>query len=332
MQSSASDSHDLSIMTHNVYFGADLEPVYAARSPSELIEASQHVWTEVQASNIPDRAARLAHEIAMAKPDLVGLQEIAQWSTGRFGAMSVRYDFLESILRSLRDEGSFYVPIAIKADSTHAEPMDSAGNLLQFTDRHAVLLRIDPDLARVQPYNAQAETFSRLIQVSTPVAGSISVMRSWIAVDAIIGDSKFRLIETHVESLDETVQLAQARELAAGPANTTLPVIMVGDFNSNANRQPSVRDYTSAYPELIAAGFHDVWAIANPDHPGNTCCHARDLLNSTSELNRRIDLLLIRGSIMPISAALVGDNPAFRLSSGRWASDHVGVVAKLWIQ
>ena len=319
-------------MTYNVYFGADLEPVYAARSPSELIEASRRVWTEVQASNIPERAAHIAHQIAMAKPDLVGLQEIAQWSTGRFGAMSVRYDFLESILRSLRDEGSFYVPIAIKADSTHAEPLDSAGDLLQLTDRHAVLLRIDPHLVRVQPYNAQAETFSTFIQVSTPIAGPISIMRSWIAVDASIGDSKFRLIETHVESLDEAVQLAQARELVAGPANTALPVIMVGDFNSNANQQPSVRDYTSTYPELIAAGFHDVWAIANPDNPGNTCCHARDLRNSTSELNRRIDLFLIRGPIMPVAAELVGDNSVFRLSSGRWPSDHVGVVAKLWIQ
>jgi endonuclease/exonuclease/phosphatase family metal-dependent hydrolase len=332
MQSSASGHYDVTIMTQNVYFGTDLEPVFAARSPSELIEASQRVWTEVQASNIPERTARIAHEIAVAKPDLVGLQEVAQWSTGSLGAMSVRYDFLESILRSLRDEGSFYVPIAIKADSTHAEPLDSAGTLIQFTDRHAVLLRIDPDGARIQPYNAQAETFSKLIHVSNPVAGSIGVMRSWIAVDAIIGDRKFRLIETHIESLDEAVQLAQARELVAGPANTTLPVIMVGDFNSNANREPGVRDYTSTYPELIAAGFHDVWAIANPDDPGNTCCHARDLRNSTSDLNRRIDLFLIRGPVMPIAAQLVGNNPAFRLTSGLWPSDHVGLIAKLWIE
>jgi len=319
-------------MTYNVYFGTDLKPVYAARSLSELIEANQSGWAEVQASNIPERAARIAHEIATAKPDLIGLQEIAQYSTGRLGAMSVRYDFLESILQSLRNEGSFYVPIAIRTDLNHTVPLDTAGNLVQLADRHAVLMKIDSEFGRVQPYNTQAETFSNLLQVSNPVVGSMSAPRSWIAVDTIVGGSKFRLIETHVESLDEPVQLAQARELVAGPANTSLPVILVGDFNSNANRQPSVPDYTSTYPELIAAGFHDVWAIANPGDPGNTCCHARGLLNSTWELNRRIDLFLTRGPIMPISAELVGNNPAFRLTSGRWPSDHVGVLAKLWIQ
>jgi endonuclease/exonuclease/phosphatase family metal-dependent hydrolase len=331
MQSSESGPYDVTVMTQNVYFGTDLKPVYAARSSSDLFEAVLSVWEEVQASKIPQRAARIAHEIAAGKPDLVGLQEIAQWSTGSFGAMSVRYDLLESILRSLRDEGFFYVPIAIRVDLNQVAPLDKAENLLQFTDRHAVLLKIDSDFGRIQPYNAQAETFSTLLQVSNFVAGSMKVLRSWIAVDAIVGDRKFRLIETHVESLDEAVQLAQARELVAGPANTSLPVVMMGDFNSNANRQTSVPDYTSTYPELITAGFHDVWASTNPDDPGNTCCHARDLLNSTSELNRRIDLFLTRGTITPNSAELVGDGPAFRLTSGRWASDHAGVIAKLRI-
>lgn len=277
-----------------------------------MFEAITACWAEVQASNIPERGACIAPEIAAAEPDLVGLQEIAQWSTGSFGAMNIRYDFLASILHSLRDQGATYVPIAVKRDLIQAAPPDSTGSLLQFIDRHAVLMRIGHDFGRIQPYDTQAEVFSALHQTASPVGGLLSVARSWIAIDATVGDRKFRLIETHVESLDEAVQLAQAKELVAGPANTSLPVIMMGDFNSNANRQLGIKDYTPTYPELVAAGFKDVWATLNPDDPGNICCHARDLRNTTSALDRRLDLFLTRGPIEPLSAALVGDHASSR--------------------
>src|SRR6202167_2633495 len=244
MEALASGHRELTVMTLNVYFGTDLAPVFAAKNLPELVETVAKLWAQVEATDIPARAAGIAHEIAAAKPDLVGLQEVAQWSTGAPGAMSSKFDFLLLILEALRKEGAVYVPIAIRKDLDQTGPLDMSGNFARFEDRHAVLIRIDPLPTQVRPYNIQEETFSTLFETASPLVGSLKVPRSGIAVDAILGGRKFRFIETHIESLDAAVQLAQSKELIAAFANTTLPIIMVGDFNSNANRQPGAPETT----------------------------------------------------------------------------------------
>jgi endonuclease/exonuclease/phosphatase family metal-dependent hydrolase len=332
MEKSVSGHRDVTVMTLNVYFGAELEPLFAAKDLPELIAAVAKAWAAVQATDIPARATSIAHEIAAAKPDLVGLQEVAQWSTGTRGAMSSRFDFLLLILEGLRKEGCFYAPIAIRKDLDQTGPLGMSGNFVRFEDRHAVLIRIHPLPTQVRPYDIRAETFSTLFEIASPLIGSVTVPRSWIAVDAILGNKKFRFVETHVESLDEAVQVAQGKELIAALANTDLPIVMAGDFNSNANQQSDVPDNTATYPEIVAAGFQDAWAAVNRDDPGNTCCHAADLRNPVSRLDRRLDLVLTRGAITPISAKLVGAEPAARTSSRVWATDHAGVLATLRFQ
>jgi endonuclease/exonuclease/phosphatase family metal-dependent hydrolase len=329
MQDSSAGHRELTVMTLNVYFGTDLAPLFAAKDLPELFEAVAKAWAEVQATDIPARATAIAHEIAAAKPDLVGLQEVIQWSTGAPGAMSSRFDFLLLILEALRKEGCFYAPIAIRKDLDQAGPLDTNGNFVRLEDRHAVLIRIEPLSTQVRPYNIQAEPFSKLFGVVSPIMGSLAVPRSWIAVDSMLGEKKLRLVETHIESLDEAVQLAQERELVTALANIESPVIVMGDFNSNGNQQPDVPDNTATYPELIAAGFKDAWTAVNPGDPGNTCCHAEDLRNPVLGHNRRLDLILTRGAITPLSATLVAAEPAARTASGVWPTDHAGLLAKL---
>jgi len=329
MKDSASGHNDVTVMTMNVYFGVELEPLFIAKNLPELINTVAGIWAHVQAIDIPARATSIARQIAAAEPDLVGLQEIALWSVGTRGAMSPRFDFLLLILEALQKEGAFYTPIAIRKDLDHSEPLDMNGKILRLEDRDAVLLRVGPLPTQVRPYDIQAQDFTTLLETTSPMMGSVSVPRSWITVDATVGDRKFRFVETHLESMHDAVQLAQSRELIATLADTALPIIMSGDFNSNANQQPGIPANTPTYPELIAAGFQDTWAALNPDDFGNTCCQAPDLRNPVSELNRRLDLILTRGAITPISAKLVGVDPNVRTTSGVWPSDHVGVLAKL---
>jgi endonuclease/exonuclease/phosphatase family metal-dependent hydrolase len=329
MEDSAQGHREMTVMTLNVYFGTDLSPVFTVTDLPGLIVTIARMWEEVLATDIPARARSIAHQIAAAAPDLVGLQEIARWSTGTPGAMSVSHDFLLLILEALQREGAFYTPIAIAKGLDQAGPLDLKGNFLQIEDRDAVLLRIEPGPTRVRPYNIEARTFTTLFQAPNPVVGLLQAPRSWIVIDAMLDDQKFRFIETHIESLDEAVQVAQNQELVAGSRDTELPIIMVGDFNSNAHQQSDVPDNTPTYPELIAAGFQDTWDAVNSGDPGNTCCHAPDLRNIAAELNRRIDLILTRGAITPISAKLVGAEPSVRTASGVWPTDHAGVLAKL---
>ncbi len=332
MEESSSGPRDVTVLTLNVYFGTDLGPAFGAKDFPGLIETLGKLWAEVQATDIPARAVSIAHQIAASAPDLVALQEIALWSAGAPGTMAPKYDFLLLVLQALQKEGFFYTPIAVNRDLNRSAPCDMNGNFVEFQDRHAVLLRVGPNPSKVRPYDAEAKTFTTLYEVGSPLMGTVNVPRSWIAVDALLDDRKFRFVETHIESLEEAVQVAQNNELIAALANVGFPIIMVGDFNSNANRRPEVEDYTRTYPDLIAAGFTDAWAAVNSGDPGNTCCHAPDLRNIAAELNRRLDLILLRGAITPISAKLVAAQPAARTASGVWPTDHAGVFAKLRLE
>jgi endonuclease/exonuclease/phosphatase family metal-dependent hydrolase len=206
---------------------------------------------------------------------------------------------------------------------------------VRLVDRDAVLLKIGGGAAQVRPYNIQSERYSTLMPITSPILGSLTAPRGWIAIDATIGNSNFRLINTHLESYDARVQMAQAAELVAGIGHTSLPLIMAGDFNSNANQKPGdapANENTPTYRSLIAGGLQDVWASVNPGDPGNTCCQHADLANEASALFERIDLMLTRGGVTPIAAKLVADQPSARTAGGRWPSDHAGIVAQLKIE
>ncbi len=329
MKDSAAGHRELTILTLNIYFGTDLGPAFGAKDFPDLIATLGKLWAEVQATDIPARAASIARQIAMGAPDLVALQETALWSTGTPGAMAPKYDFLLLVLEALQNEGLSYAPIAVNRDLNRPAPLDMSGNFVEFQDRNAVLLRVGPNPSKILPYDIQAKTFATLYEKGSPLMGTLTVPRSMIVVDALLDKRKFRFVATHLESLEETVQLAQSNELVAWLANANLPVIMVGDFNSNGNQDPKVQDCTRTYPDLIAAGFRDTWAAVNAADPGNTCCHAPDLRNIMSELDRRLDLILLRGAITPLSAKLVAAEPAARTASGVWPTDHAGVFAKL---
>jgi hypothetical protein len=70
------------------------------------------------------------------------------------------------------------------------------------------------------------------------------------------------------------------------------PIVFMGDFNVDP------RDGSQTLPTyqlLIRAGFVDAWTQVNPGRDGFTCCQAADLLNTTSALSFRPDLMLTRG-------------------------------------
>jgi endonuclease/exonuclease/phosphatase family metal-dependent hydrolase len=324
----------VTLMTQNLYLGAELAPIFRAKSEAQMMAAAALAWEQVQASEIEERADRIAEVIVAEAPDLVALQEAAQWSLGSPSKMTVKYDFLSSILLALQASRMFYVPIAISRNLDRTAPIDMAGMRVRIADRDAVLLKIGSAGAQVRPFNIQSESFARLMSITSPVMGAMTVPRGWIAIDTTIGECKFRLVNTHLESYDARVQTEQVAELIAGPGNTSLPLIIAGDFNSNANQKPddeSASESISAYGHLIGSGLQDAWASLNLEDPGNTCCQNADLKNDVSALSERIDLVLTREGVTPVDVKLAADQPGARTAAGRWPSDHAGLVAKLRI-
>jgi hypothetical protein len=100
---------NVTVMTRNLYLGADLGPAITAPNLPQFLAATSAIWTHVQQVSFPERARVLADEIAHAKPDLVGLQEAAMWRTGPIGdpapATTVVYDYLALLLAELRGAG-----------------------------------------------------------------------------------------------------------------------------------------------------------------------------------------------------------------------------------
>jgi hypothetical protein len=68
---------------------------------------------------------------------------------------------------------------------------------------------------------------------------------------------------------------------------------------------------------------------ARPTDPGFTFGQAENLLNVTSTMSHRIDLVQFRGPFTVEDAQVVGTSPADRTRLGLWPSDHAGVEATL---
>ena len=94
-------------MTQNLYLGSSLAPALTATSPTAFVAAVAQIYTTVQYTNFPARAEAIADEIDANHPDLVGLQEVTNWTTT--GANSPPgYDFLAILQAALDARGLHY--------------------------------------------------------------------------------------------------------------------------------------------------------------------------------------------------------------------------------
>jgi endonuclease/exonuclease/phosphatase family metal-dependent hydrolase len=157
----------------------------------------------------------------------------------------------------------------------------------------------------------------------------ITFLRGWNSADVTVDGETFRLVNTHLEPVSELARLAQAQELLNGPGNTPLPLVLIGDLNTEA-APPAAAPGGATYASLLAAGFLDALAAAGIGDQ-STCCQGADLLNPASLLSSRIDLALVRGGLEVLSAEIVGEAQADRSALGLWPSDHAGIVVTLQV-
>jgi endonuclease/exonuclease/phosphatase family metal-dependent hydrolase len=166
---------------------------------------------------------------------------------------------------------------------------------------------------------------------TVPVAGggSVPFQRSWASIDVTFQGRVVRVVTTHLEAFSQSIQEQQAIELLVRATAVPYPVLMLGDFNSDADAKP----WPATYAMVRLAGFSDTWSqvFGAPARVlGATCCHAANLLGGLNPpLTERIDLVLVRGSLHGAAASLVGNTLDDRTALGLWPSDHAGVVVTL---
>ncbi|WP_432408384.1 endonuclease/exonuclease/phosphatase family protein [Wukongibacter sp. M2B1] len=306
----------LSIMTWNIYFGADLTPLINT-TPEEVPEVVAEIFNQFNQTNFTARYESISKQIYKTRPDIIGLHEVAVWTLQSPTSLDV-IDFLDILLGDLSKLGLDYNIVAINRNFRNRLP-SSTGSTIGILDRDVILARSKSPL---KFSNIQENNFETNLVV--PIGGQpFKVLRGWSSVDVCLFNHKFRLVSTHLEANSSEVRFAQANELLKGPGVTNLPLIFIGDFNSNAEF-----DESQTYDLLIDSGFTDAWDIEDKG-PGFTASQARNLLNPISTLNERIDLILFRNRFDVRKINRIGNKQRDRTPSGLWPSDHAGVVAKL---
>jgi endonuclease/exonuclease/phosphatase family metal-dependent hydrolase len=323
------DTEPLTVMTYNVYVGSSADPLLSVENLLQVPTEVANMYNNVMASDFPSRAAAIAKSIKTYQPHLIGLQEISlirkqspgdRITGGTIPAEEVVLDFLQILMDALQAEGLNY-QVAAQVENIDIEmPMftDTGITDVRLTDYDVVLSRSDVTISRAASVNyTNALTIEML---------GLEIQRGYAAVDATVAGVTYRFVNTHLEAFAEENRIAQAQELVDILSDETLPIILLGDFNTRAPNG-------TAYQILLSAGYMDIWQM-DSEGTGNTCCQDDDILNEVSDHSVRIDQIFVRNLELPVSVLThtVGDKPSDRLPSGLWPSDHTGVVAYLAVE
>ena len=345
----------ITVMSRNLYLGADLGPAVRAASIADAIDAAGTILNDVDASNFPARAKLLAAEVAKAKPDLLGVQEAALWryqtpaDYTATAATTVRYDFLKSLRSELAKRGARYKLAVVQeefdqelpADTDHSDATGSAalsgadgdGRL---TMRDAILVRKGSGVRVTATDKAQYTT-----QFSVKLGGvvEIKVPRGWVSVDATVKRTRrtrrasFRFVDTHLESFgDPGIRKAQAQELfaAGGPYRTAKQLVAVGDFNSGSAKDHVGPGFTTpgdegAYNALVGFGLTNLGTR-------QTCCYPDVFqpLIGTYRFDHTVDHVFAKPRLKQLKAYVTGTDPGVTATPAKLvSSDHGGLVSRL---
>lgn len=292
-------------MTVNLYIGAGTESI-TALDPTDpnylmnLVAAVTGVYYELLASQPPVRLQGVADKIVARQPDIVAVEEATLIQIESQDGASVVYDYLKILVDALKTRGAHYAVVSTSQEWDIEMPMlDLATGELEYvrqTDREAILVRTDLPPGHLRVSHPQHGNFAYVLEI--PGLG-LQLTRGWCSVDVFTRGENFRYICTHLEEeIAPQIQVLQAQELLDGPAKTHLPVIVVGDFNSD----PLNRDGSGgfAHDTLTTAGFRDTWAVLHPFHPagGLTWGHDEFLADPTLPFDRRIDFVFFRDAAL----------------------------------
>ena len=301
------DQSSVTVMSRNIYLGADVG--IAMNLLPNFKAAAQFMWEQVQLTDFNQRSKALASEIAIANPDVIGIQEATKWMCQK-SLISPRvtvYDFTQMLLVELNQLGKSY-EIATNGDSQAINPgfsIPPIPHVTLVTDAQvfpdlfgadtvacgfeiADVLLIKSDLTK--QVNAVGTTEFESAYSIIPTL--MTVYRGFSWADITIDGSEIRFVTTHLESLwdegDVPLAKIQADQLINDLTSSGIPVIIMGDFNSdprdprgssksNPGEQPVASDVCpeqveepgvslfnaecNAYWTMIQAGYID----AGPD-------------------------------------------------------------------
>jgi len=321
------------VMSRNVYIGTDVDMVLDAPTVETIPILVASAFQLLQSTDFPSRAEALVTEIEKTLPHLVGLQEMSKFyiqspgdlaDGGDVPATDIYLDFFSVLMDALEARGLDYELVVTVENADVELPMlvNIDGPLfddVRIKDHDVILARGD-----VVTSNPVAVRYDSMLVVEE---AGIAIPRGYVAVNAEIGQTSVVFANTHIEAVpDIELRMSQVSQLLDAFSDESLPVIIVGDFNSHATTGTS-------YMHVLSEGYTDTW-IENPltyNANGYTFGHDSDLRNDSPSMFTRIDFVFVgpQGSPAIGEGFVLGDEKRDKTAFGLWPSDHAGVVTKL---
>jgi endonuclease/exonuclease/phosphatase family metal-dependent hydrolase len=313
----AKKTTDVKVMTRNVFLGADLPPIAVAKPGAEFEQAAGALLSEVTAGDPDGRMKLVGAEIAKAKPDIVGLQEISLWRTGAKGdpapATQVRFDFLAAIRKELARRHQSYRVVASRL-GLNVEGPTNQGVDVRLTLGDVILAR-----KGVKVTSSRSRLFAHQLEIPTATLGNVNTSRTWNAIDATVRGAKVHVVNAHLEAYLPSVRLEQAKELAAGPLKSKRPTILIGDLNSGPDLANP--DDRPPYAAIAAAGFKPR-RVATP-----SCCFT-DLAGDAG-WDHNVDWIMSKPGLKLLRSSVTG---RAKTPTGFHPADHGGVISTLRVK
>ena len=376
----------LTVASRNLYLGADVG--VALQLIPNFPAAAQYMWEQVVATDFTKRAPVLAQEIIDSNVDVVGLQEATHWYCKRnlWSKKVIVFDFTRDFLKATRDLGHEYVLashegidalnigysipaipyLTLVKDPKRFQPLfgsDSAACGFEIGDAIVVKRELASQVLNVGNSEYEA-SYSIVPKIMT-------IYRGYTWIDLDLGGSKTRIVSTHLESLWDKEKIPnaaiQAKQLISDLQTTNMPLIVIGDFNSdprdpratsdsNPGGQPeasevckaqvkqptltSAIDTCNAYWLMRRAGFIDSGPDAlNPENYSwgmNALLTGPDPIRNKAAIEMgnqygftdRLDYVFLKNGATVLNSRVIGNNAPER---GMWATDHAGLVVKVRI-
>ena len=265
----AQASDDVTVMTRNVFLGADLGPALKATDTASFIKAAGEIFRQLETTNFPKRAKGLAEEVQERKPDLIGLQEAALWRqgpvnleaiTGKPAATKVYQDFLKILLNRINKGKAQYEVVKVQKEFDFEAPADVDDNPktglfgadadFRLTMRDVILKRKGAGITTKDLRGGNYRKKNSFTVSIGPV--TVTSIRGWLSARVQKKNGPwFTFANTHLEAFDDrtevpSIRAKQAKEFAKAMAEAKGPLIAVGDFNSRlpgagARRRAGVR-------------------------------------------------------------------------------------------
>jgi endonuclease/exonuclease/phosphatase family metal-dependent hydrolase len=359
----------VTVMTRNLYLGADLGPILSANTVDAAVDAGGEIVNQVHATKFPSvRAASLAAEIRKRKPDLVGLQEASWWRTGPVdlnAALGTPVasqtdpaggDFLADLLKKVnkksKKKGAVrYVLAAVEPEFDAEFPVNDDGNGSglagadhneRLTMRDAILVRKGVGMKFKKPTGGHFNTLLR-VELAGGIK-SIDVTRGWVAINVNARGRSFRFVDTHLEAFDSegSNDTSLGTSVGKGQIRAAQASQLVGPGGPARSKRPVILlgDMNSDDDTVQPNGDRDAYSVLrgggfrerSTANPLSCCLNDAFLVggpNSINEFDHQVDHVLTNTKKIKFVQGFVDGRARV---NGLYPSDHAGVTSVLKIK